>query len=365
MNKLFLLIISIFLTACGSPQAENVDVENRIGSLPKEVKYPQDNPNSIEKTELGRMLFWDPILSGNEDVACVTCHHPNAGYADSLDVSIGVGGQGLAQDRKFGVFALRNAPTILNTAFNGITSQGEYDPLNTSMFWDNRGVSLEDQAIGPIHSKEEMRGENFTEAEILNVVITRLENNAEYVDLFTQAFGDGTIDGPRIAKAIATFERSIINNNTRFDQYARGDTNALTKKEVRGLNLFIENGCTNCHSGPMFSDFKLHQLPVPINSKQKGDRGVDGKFRTPTLRNLAFTAPYMHNGTKSSLKDAIKFYHGISNPSSDPELGGVNIPGNDETIEAVEAFLLTLSDKNFDKTIPERVPSGLNPGGDI
>lgn len=365
MNKLIVLALSVLLVACGSPKANNVDTDKRVGSLPNEVKYPSDNPNSSEKTELGRMLFWDPILSGNKDVACVTCHHPDAGYADDLDVSIGVGGQGLAAQRQFGVFALRNAPTILNTAFNGINSLNEYDPLNTSMFWDNRGVSLEDQALGPIHSEEEMRGKDYTEAEILGVVITRLENNAEYVDLFTQAFGDGTIDGPRIAKAIATFERSIINNNTRFDQYARGDTQALTKQEVRGLNLFVEHGCVNCHNGPMFSDFKLHRLPVPVNNKQKNDMGVDKKFRTPTLRNLAFTAPYMHNGTKSDLKSAISFYHGISNPSNDPDLNGVNIPGNDDTIEALEAFLLTLSDSNFDKVIPQSVPSGLNPGGDI
>lgn len=365
MKYLVISLSFLLLSACGGSTAKNIPQEERIGSLPLTVQHPADNPTSAEKEELGRMLFWDPILSGDQGVACVTCHHPDAGYADNLDVSIGVGGQGLAADRKFGVFAMRNAPTILNTAFNGINAAGQYDPSNTSMFWDNRGTSLEDQAIGPIHSQEEMRGENYTDAEILSVVIQRLENNATYVDLFNQAFGSNTINEERIAKAIASFERTIVNNNTPFDRYSRGDTGALNQQEIRGLNLFIDSGCTNCHNGPMLSDFELHQLPVAINAKQASDRGVDGKFRTPTLRNLAFTAPYMHNGTKGDLKSAISFYHNISNPSNDPDLSGVNLGDGEDVIDAIEAFLLTLSDNNFDHTVPTSVPSGLNPGGDI
>lgn len=365
MKYFIVWICILLLSACGASTATNSPKAKRIGSLPLTAAHPVSNPTSVEKVELGRMLFWDPILSGDQDVACVTCHHPDAGYADNLDVSIGVGGQGLAAQRKFGVFALRNAPTILNTAFNGINADGQYDPENTSMFWDNRATSLEEQALGPIHSKEEMRGENYTDAEILSVVIQRLENNAAYVDLFNQAFGDNTIDSPRIAQAIASFERTLVNNNTRFDRYSRGDSGALTQQEVRGMNLFIKSGCTNCHNGPMLSDFELHQLPVPGNAKQVSDKGIEGKFRTPTLRNLAFTAPYMHNGTKADLKSAISFYHNIANPSNDPDLAGVDLDGGGDVADSIAAFLLTLSDSNFDKTIPESVPSGLNPGGDI
>lgn len=353
------------LTACGGSTAITVPQEERIGSLPLTVKHPSNNPTTAEKVELGRLLFWDPILSGDQDVACVTCHHPELGYADGLDISIGVGGQGLGEQRKFGVFALRNAPTILNTAFNGINAEGEYDPENTSMFWDNRGISLEDQAIGPIHSKEEMRGENFTDAEIMNIVIQRLENNSRYVDLFNQAFGSGGINAIRISQAIASFERTLVNNNTRFDQYARGDSDALSKQEIRGLNLFIESGCTNCHNGPMLSDYELHALPVSINEKQVSDEGIEGKFRTPSLRNLAVTAPYMHNGTEVDLISAIRFYDNIENPTNDPNLEGVDLSDDEGAVEAIEAFLLTLSDSDFDQTIPASVPSGLNPGGDI
>ena len=354
-----------FLTACIGTTATSVPREERIGSLPLTIKHPINNPTTAEKVELGRLLFWDPILSGDQDVACVTCHHPDAGYADGLDVSIGVGGQGLAEQRKFGVFALRNAPTIINTGFNGINVEGDYDPENTSMFWDNRGISLEDQALGPIHSKEEMRGENFTDAEIMNVVVQRLEGNALYVDLFNQAFGSEVIDATRISQAIASFERTLVNNNTPFDQFARGDSGALDKQEIRGLNLFIESGCTNCHSGPMLSDYELHALPVSINDKQVSDKGIEGKFRTPSLRNLAMTAPYMHNGTEVDLISAISFYDNIENPTNDPKLDGVDLSDDEGAVEAIEAFLLTLSDSNFDQTIPSSVPSGLNPGGDI
>lgn len=412
----------LLLSACGGSSSTNTaEPQHRLGSLPETVLHPVSNPTSQAKVELGRTLFWDPIMSAGKDVACVTCHHPDAGYADGLDISIGVGGQGLAADRKFGTFAMRNAPTVLNTAFNSIDHTGNYDPSQAMMFWDNRLKSLEKQALGPIESREEMRGfsnnavseaitdsiRNLISAEMrsaqtishtadnqliadlgsasekvlstgrennlgqmVDIVVLRLKKYPEYLQLFQNAFGDtsitaDTITAQRIGQAIAAFERSLINNNTPFDRYARGDSNALTREEVRGLNAFMAAGCNVCHSGPMFSDFELHQLPVPVNNKQPDDRGVNGKFRTPTLRNLASTAPYMHNGTKADLKSAIRFYHGISNPSGDPDLSQLKLSSDDATIEAIEKFLLTLSDDNFDKTIPASVPSGLNPGGDI
>ncbi len=369
MNYLILAICALFLSACGSSDSTSINEEERVGSLPLSVQAPVDNPGNVAKVNLGRMLFWDPILSGNRDVACVTCHHPDNGYAEQLDLSIGVGGQGLSRQRSFGTQIKRNAPTIINTAFNGITANGDYDPANTVMFWDSRSHSLEDQALGPIRSQEEMRGTDFTEENIVEEVASRLQAIPDYVEMFDAAFGDNTINASTMAQAIAAFERSIIANNSRFDQYARGDDSALTELEVRGLNTFIDAGCNACHSGPMFSDYELHQLPVPDNEKltELGivDNGVDGKFRTPTLRNLEFTAPYMHNGTKSDLNSAIRFYNDIDNPSGDPDLAKVKLNGQSESIEAIKAFLLTLSDDSFDKTIPETVPSGLNPGGDI
>lgn len=362
-----LVTISTLLAACGgSSSSGNTTLENQVGSLPQTILEPTANPQSAEKIHLGKMLFWDPILSGNQDVACVTCHHPDNGYAEHIDLSLGVGGQGLSTERRFGAQVPRNAPTIINTAFNGIDHNLAYDPTDTVMFWDNRMDSLEAQAIGPILSGIEMRGDQIAEADIVNVVIGRLQAIPEYLQLFTDAFGDNAITEERLGQAIASFERSIISVNSRFDRYARGDNNAMSQEEVRGLNEFLNAGCDGCHSGPMFSDFELHQLPVRHNNKlDEPDNGVNGRFRTPTLRNVALTAPYMHNGTIPDLEGAIRFYHNIDNPSDDPELRAVSLSDNNSTINAIATFLRALTDESFDREIPASVPSGLNPGGDI
>ena len=349
--------------SCNAP---NINREDQIGSLPTDVISPSDNPSSRSKVELGRMLFWDPILSGNKDIACVTCHHPSHGYAENIDLSLGVGGSGLSTSRVGGALVKRNAPSILNTAFNGIRSNYDYDPAAAVMFWDNRTQSLEEQALGPLHSEEEMRGHAFSEEETLEVLSQRLAEIDEYRQMFTEAFGDQLINSLRIGKAIAAFERSLIAVNSRFDQFARGDTNVLTDFEMRGIQEFMDAGCTNCHNGPMLSDYELHNIGVKQNPKLDiVDQGVGGKFRTPSLRNLSFTAPYMHNGTVRTLKDAIRHYIDLSGSDIDPDLESMELDDDESTIEAIEAFLRTLDDPSFDKTIPISVPSGLNPGGNI
>ncbi|OEE57846.1 cytochrome C peroxidase [Enterovibrio norvegicus] len=369
MKKLSAVMLPLALAACGGASPSDDPTSEQVGSLPLTIIEPANNPSSAEKVALGKQLFWDPILSGNQDVACATCHHPDSGYAEHIDVSMGVGGVGLSEARISGALVKRNSPTIVNTAYNGIDENSNYDPSATVMFWDNRATSLEDQALDPIRSKEEMRGDQFSEAEILDEVVSRLNANGDYMTLFTDAFGDSTINDERIAQALAAFERSLISANSPFDRYARGDESALTQQQVRGLNAFIDAGCNACHSGPMFSDYALHQLTVETNPKLTNagieDKGVDGKFRTPSLRNVALTAPYMHNGTERTLRDAIAFYNGVGNPSNDPDLAALDFDNNGDTIDAIEAFLMSLTDEGFDKTIPDAVPSGLNPGGDI
>ena len=385
MRTFTITALALLLCACNnasspvsigaSPDPIALEEDEKPGSLPTHIIDPTDNPTTAEKVSLGRLLFWDPVLSGNQDIACASCHHPNHGYADNIQLSLGVGGIGLAENRHGGQLIKRNAPTILNTAYNGIDENGQYNPSHTSMFWDSRAKSLEEQALMVLKSNVEMRGEQFSEDEIIDVVSRRLQQNDEYRTLFTQAFGDDHIDGDRITKAIAAFERSLVANNSRFDQYARGDNSALSQQEIRGLNEFIAAGCTGCHGGPMFSDFELHHLPVKDNDQLVGagivDEGAQGEdspnaFRTPSLRNVALTAPYMHNGTETTLRDAIVFYDAIDNPGNSEELAELNFDDVDsEVIDAIQAFLATLSDESFDKTIPERVPSGLNPGGDI
>lgn len=353
-----------------------------ITALPKTVKYPKDNPPTEAKEVLGRLLFFDPILSGNKDVACATCHHPNNGYAEFLDISIGANAHGFGSKRKFNTpndipFVKRNAQTVINSAFNGIDTRERYNPEDAPMFWDDRAKSLEKQALEPIKAFEEMRGHGFEESEILDEVIRRLHNIPEYHELFTDAFDEeDPITIENLGKAIAAFERTLLTNNSRFDQYMRGDDTAILLSEKDGFELFKSVGCVNCHNGPMFSDYEVHVLGVPENNKlPTADSGVKDSFgfRTPSLRNLRFTAPYMHNGSLKNLKQVLEFYEDISNGKErnksvskeqyDPFVRELNLSVKEMSL--IISFLNTLNDDSFDKTIPEKVPSGLPVGGNI
>ncbi len=199
-----------------------------ISALPQAVKAPQDNPSSSDKAALGKLLFWDPILSGHKDVACASCHHPQSGYTDNRDLSIGVNGVGLGEDRRFASpnsipFVKRNSQTLLNVAFNGIDEAGGYDPATAPMFWDMRVGSLEIQALEPIKAFEEMRGDAYDEGKAVDAVIARLKTISEYRALFAKAFGGAnSITAGNLGKALATFERTLLANNSPFDRYMRG-----------------------------------------------------------------------------------------------------------------------------------------------
>jgi len=352
------------------------------GALPQMVKSPSDNPTSDAKVELGRLLFYDPILSGSKDIACATCHHPDNGYAEFKDLSIGTNGKGLGSKRRFNnssdiQLMNRNSQTILNTAFNGMDTKKKYMPTDAPMFWDSRVSSLELQALEPILAFEEMRGERIPETEILDSVIHRLTHIPDYVQLFDEVFNESNpISEVNMAKAIAAFERTLITSETRFDKYISGDDSAISLSEQEGYRLFIAKGCGKCHNGPMFSDYKPHSIGVPHNEKlSELDKGMEDryKFRTPSLRNLRFTAPYMHNGQFDSLKEVLEFYEDVasgrnrhkevSTGALDPFIKQLNLRTND--IGPIISFLNTLSDSNFDKKIPEAVPSGLQVGGNI
>ncbi len=378
MTNSLLKCLSVLLAVgtCISCTPEPIDlgVDDRFGALPATALTPIQNPYSPGKVELGKLLFWDPILSGNKDVACVTCHHPSHGYAEQLEFSIGVGGQGLSALRRNGTIVKRNSQTILNTAFNGITSDGYYNPEVGPMFWDNRSKSLEKQAIEPILSAEEMRGVQIPKEAILDTVIQRLERIPVYVALFEEAFGEHAITVENLGRAIAAFERTLITNQSRFDQYAAGKPNALSSFEIRGMMNFIETGCANCHSGPMFSDFELHVLTVPENDQLNILDDGDGSFafRTPTLRNLGITSPYMHNGVFSTLEEVLEFYDEAADASQNPNVSSAQrdeklrqLQLEDDEISSIIAFLKSLNDDHFDAEIIKEVPSGLHPGGNI
>lgn len=348
-----------------------------LGALPEYVTDPPTNITNPAKVELGRFLFFDPILSGNKDVSCATCHQPNFNYAEFMETSIGVNGVGSGSKRQFNLpndipFVKRNSQSVLNTAFNGIRNHAPYHPESAPMFWDSRAKGLEEQALLPIETLEEMRGHGYPEDGIVKEVVERLKKIPAYQTLFTRAFAGevAPVTAQNLAKALAAYERTLIANQSRFDQYMRGDSNALSLSEKDGLQLFLKVGCAKCHSGPMFSDFKLHTLGVPdTENRKESDSGVNGAyaFRTPTLRNLRYTAPYMHSGKLGTLEQVLEFYEDLSggkivNPNVKPVqmdtlIKGLNVRFKD--ISRIVEFLNTLNDDDFDKTVPERVPSGL------
>ena len=386
-----LLIVSVH---CSNPKKDSAQqkastqkkvdfkVVNTNSALPQSVKSPADNPITPEKVALGKLLFFDPILSGNKDVACATCHHPDHGYAEFRDISIGVNGHGFGSKRNFNKpndipFVKRNAHTVLNTAFNGMDMNGQYDPDQAPMFWDIRAKGLEKQALEPIKAMEEMRGRRFSETEILDEVIKRLNAIPEYRQLFEVAFEEkAAITISNLGKAIAAFERTLVTNNARFDQFMRGDNGAISISEKEGYELFKKVGCINCHNGPMFSDFKMHVLGIPDNDKLPiADSGFEERFafRTASLRNLRLTPPYMHNGSFNTLEKVLEFYEDISFGKSrnasvsaenfDPLIRELNLSVKE--MGPIISFLNTLNDPDFDKEIPETVPSKLTAGGNI
>jgi len=288
MNRWLLVVIALSATHEVAAQQNNAAVKSpvdtaEIVSLPKRVPAPTDNPTTPEKVELGKWLFFDPRLSGDNEMSCATCHMPEKGYADGLSLSPGAGGIPLK----------RNTQTCLNVGFL------------PSYFWDGRAASLEEQALAPIESSAEMN-QNLDDLEVELAAIPG------YVHAFKNVFGtQPNRDG--VAKALAAFQRTLVTGPSAVDRYLAGDREALSKEAKRGLELFRgEAGCIDCHHGPLLSDGEFYRLGVA--HADHGRSGVTGKksdryrFRTPSLRNVADTAPYMHDGSLQTLDDVVTFY---------------------------------------------------------
>jgi cytochrome c peroxidase len=285
---------------------------------------------------------------------------------------------------------------VLNTVFNGLdrrrrnrrsnTTSTSVDQTRAPMFWDSRTRSLEAQALEPIKAFEEMRGTAYAEDVAVDSAVARLQAIPEYVVLFQEAFGTAaSISSDQLAGAIAAFQRSLVAMNSPFDRFRAGDSTALTAEQQSGLREFNDAGCARCHRGLMFSDYNLHAEGVKENSQLSDpDEGAGRfRFRTPSLRNVALTAPYMHNGTLATLGEVLLFYD--NGRSENPNVvngrgrrsgdgGGERVAQLDRNFRRVDdmsvsemheiaAFLETLTDEDYDKTIPTSVPSGLPPGG--
>ena len=288
--------------------------------LPALPPIPADNSLTPEKIELGKMLFFEPRLSSSGVISCATCHNPALGWADRLPRGTGHEGQ----------IGLRNTPTVLNSGFLD------------AQFWDGREPDLEGQALGPIQAEDEM-------AMDIDEALERIEQFDIYVERFAEAFPDDDhpIRAENVAYAIASFERTLNTPNSPFDRFLRGDRGAMTAQQVDGMKAFVDNGCVACHHGPNLSDGLYHQfeLPGPTDEGRfviTGDEADRFHFRTPTLRNVAVTYPYFHNGSIDNLHDAV-------NLMGDQMLGQEFEP---ETLDALVAFLHALTGEMPNVTIP-------------
>ena len=360
--------------ASGATSAASEPPGMALAVLPSSVPAPVANPGTAAKAELGRLLFFDPILSARGDVSCATCHDPRWGWTDGRALPIGTGGTGSGPARvptgtSVAARLTRNTPSLLNVAFNGLVSGRRYLPESAPMFWDARVSGLEAQVTVPIGTPGEMCGEGCRSSEAIAAAVDRVAAIPAYRERFRAVFG-GTdapaVTATQLGRAIAAFERMLVTPPSAFDRFLAGDAGALSAEQRHGLEVLRTAGCTQCHGGPMFSDFQLHVVGSP--GAPAGERR---EFRTPTLRNLRHTAPFMHDGRLRRVRDVLVFYEDLAEavsetldggapadgPPLDPLLRRLNLSADD--FPALEAFLDALSVDDFDRTAPKSVPSGL------
>jgi len=338
MKTISLIAAGLLATSAAVAQGQTPPWE----ALPTVAPTPADNPTTPAKVELGKMLFFDPRFSSTGTVSCFTCHNVMEGGDDHRPTSVGVHGQ------KGG----RNAPSVWNAA------------LLSVQFWDGRAATLEDQAKGPPVNPVEMGMEN------LRAVIDRIHQIPGYRPYFEKAFGAGdAVTMDNAARAIAAYERTLLTPNSPYDRYVNGDKSALSEQQVRGMKTFVAVGCMTCHKGPLFAgptqpmgtgNFvrfpSFPQNPYVVLYDLVRDTGrfavthnpADvSVWRVPSLRNLSYTAPYMHNGSVNTLPDAVRVM-------TAGQIGR-NLADND--VNDIVAFLLSLTGDYPQQTMPRLPPT--------
>ncbi len=314
----------------GKPIGPPVAIKAPLGLPP--VPIPPDNPPTVASIALGRSLFYDPRLSKDDTISCATCHNPVLDFTDGNKISHGVGGSA----------GVRNAPPIVNAAYLRL------------QFWDGRATSLEEQAAFPIANPVEMNQPH-------DISVAKLAKDPQYDVLFNETFGPGGVTLQRIENALASFERTVLSGNSAFDRYQfGGDKTALTPSQIRGFQIFTDTkrgNCSTCHTVndkyALFTDGKAHNIGVGAGdagtfsdmgrypqTKADADRGA---FMTPSLRDVARTGPYMHDGSLKTLKDVVDFYAGggNSNPYLDKEIRTIVLSAQDR--QDLVAFLESLN----------------------
>ncbi|WP_245662312.1 cytochrome-c peroxidase [Tenacibaculum soleae] len=346
MIKKSIYLLSFFLLmSCSSTEEKNdlytpVPVTLKIPELFQQriiaPVIPTNNPLTKEGITLGKKLFFDKILSKNNTQSCATCHNPSKAFTDNAQFSKGVDG----------LLGSRNSMPLFNLAWN----------FDERFAWDGKELSLERQAFEPVRNPIEMHSE-WTN------VAKKIQDHSEYPTLFKQAFGNVKIDSILITKALAQFERTLISGNSKFDKFLLGKA-TLTAEEQNGFNVFMDEtrgDCFHCHgsdNNPLWTNNQFHNNGLDVVFTDlglgafTGDPNDNGKFKTPSIRNLKFTAPYMHDGRFATLEEVINHYStGLKNSSTiDPLMkkvnqGGVHLSEKDKA--DLKAFLFSLTDNDF------------------
>lgn len=397
-----MITAATLLAGCGDTTGPRADTaldlrqaatEAGLVALPVEPVRPPENPLSPARVQLGHLLFFDPVLSGPMDVACSTCHLPRLAFTDGRQFPSGAGATGLGPDRTLpGPAPLRemprNSPTILNV---GLFGRGTPEPAtNGTMFWSGSAFGLEDQVLNPIAADTELRGDSYAREVALDSVLLRLRGMAGYVERFAAAFPDeaGLAGGdpaavitPRTLRlTLAAYMRELVTPDAPLDRWLRGDDDALTPAQERGLALFVgDAGCAACHTGPLLSDFSMHVIggaqaglgrdTTPGDDLGWGEfGGTPFAFRTPPLRQIALTPPYFHAGTEATLREVLEFKN--AGRSEHPRVPDGDLSPlvrplglTSAQLDDLEAFLRALSDPLADAgplfAAPDAVPSGL------
>jgi cytochrome c peroxidase len=354
MRCFSIILVTCFFLSCSSSDEStsyeatpvNLEIPPLFNNLLLPPLIPIENPQTSEGIALGRKLFYDPLLSNDGTQACASCHLAENSFTDPNRYSTGITGE----------MGTRNAMPIFNLVWN----------FQNDFLWDGSASSLEDQVDDPIENPIEM---NNTWP---NVVAT-LQATSDYPDLFEQAFGTTIITREFVAKAIAQFERTLISGNSKFDQYLLGDNNAVSAQEINGFNIFMDENrgdCFHCHGNefnPLWTNNAFHNNGLDSSFEDLGLGGFTGdpldygKFKSPSLRNLAYTAPYMHDGRFANLDEVINHYSEglVYSNTVDPLMkniaeGGAQLTDSDKA--DLKAFLLSLSEPEFTTN-----PAFLNP----
>lgn len=297
---------------------------------PASVPFPETNPHTPERELLGRMLFFDPRLSGSATVSCATCHNPGLSWSDGLTTAVGSNMQALP----------RRTPTLLNLAWA------------PALFWDGRADTLEEQALLPVFNENEMNMKT-------DDLVPRLVAIRGYQPLFAQAYPGEPISRETVAKALATFERRIISGQAPFDRWIAGDPKAISPSARRGFDVFTGQArCATCHTGWRFTDDGFYDIGVADTDEGRGKvlpaiSSVQFAFKTPTLRNVARRAPYLHNGSAATLEEVVDLYArgGIAKrPSLSPEIKPFSLTSTEK--KDLLAFLESLTSQDAEARIP-------------